>query len=349
MRRALALLLVLCLFVLTGCSGKELTRYTHSFFGTFDTFIVLNGYADSQETFDKAAKLCESEFRRYHELFTAYNHSETVENIFNLNEKAWQAPVQVSAEMMELLSFCKSQAEISPVVNPAMGRVLRLWHNARSDADFDPYNAAIPAMEALEEANEHTDLDDLILDEENMTVFFADEKLRLDLGAIAKGYAAEKVAEKVADIIPVFSLNAGGNIVAGKSVDGKGWKVGVQHPDKALISDDNTYLCTLQAENCAIVTSGDYQRYFWADGQRWHHLIDPETLLPANRCRAVTIIAPTSTLADWLSTAAFVLPYEQARALVEQSGAQALWYLPDGAVEMTEGFEKLLTSDIMGT
>lgn len=349
MRRIRALLLVICLLALTGCSGKELNRYTHSFFGTFDTFIVLTGYADSQETFDKAAQLCESEFRRYHELFTAYNHSKSVENIFNLNEKAWKAPVPVCAEMMELLSFCKAQAAVSPAVNPAMGRVLSLWHSARSDAEFDPYNAAIPAMEELLAANEHTDLADLILDEEAMTVFFADEKLRLDLGAIAKGYAAEKVAEKVADIIPVFSLNAGGNIVSGKSHDGKGWKVGVQHPDKALISDDNTYLCTLQAENCAIVTSGDYQRYFWADGQRWHHLIDPQTLLPASQCRAVTVIAPTSTLADWLSTAAFVLPYEQARALVEESGAQALWYLPDGTVVMTEGFEKLLTSDVVGT
>jgi len=233
------------------------------------------------------------------------------------------------------------------VVNPAMGRVLNLWHTARSDAEFDPYSATIPAMEDLLAANEHTNLNDLILDQENMTVFFADEKLRLDLGAIAKGYAAEKVAQKVGEILPHFSLNAGGNIVAGQSADGKGWKVGVQHPDKALISDDNTYLCTLQAENCAIVTSGDYQRYFWADGQKWHHLIDPATLMPSDRCRAVTIIAPTSTLADWLSTAAFVLPCEEARRLVEQSGAQALWYLPDGSVEMTEGFRTLLTSDIM--
>jgi len=348
MRRVLSALLALCMLLCTGCAPKPLTRFTHSFVGTFDTFIVLTGYAQDQETFDRAAQLCESEFRRYHELFTPYNHSKNVENIFNLNEKAWKAPVQVSGEMMELLSFCKAQAEISPVVNPAMGRVLNLWHTARSDAEFDPYNAAIPAVEDLLAANEHTDLKDLILDPEAMTVFFADEKLRLELGAIAKGFAAQKVAEAVAKIIPVFSLNAGGNIVTGQSPDGKGWKVGIQHPDKDIISDDDTYLCTLQAENCAIVTSGDYQRNFWAEGQLWHHLIDPETLMPATHCRAVTVIAPASALADWLSTAAFVLPYEEARKLVEDSGAQALWYLPNGSVEMTEGFEKLLTSEVQG-
>lgn len=347
MRKALSALLALCLLVFTGCAPKKLNRYTHSFFDTFDTFIVLTGYAENQEIFDRAAQLCQSEFERYHELFDPYHHSDKVENIFNLNEKAWKEPVPVEKEMMEILLFCKEQASVSPVVNPAMGRVLRLWHEARFNADFDPYNAALPSMEALQAAAEHVSLEDVILDEENMTVFFADEKLRLDMGAIAKGYAAEKVAQKVEEILPVFSINAGGNIVMGQSHDGKGWKVGVQHPDKSLFSDENTYLCTLQTENCSIVTSGDYQRYFYAEDQVWHHLIDPQTLLPARHCRAVTVIAPSSTLADWLSTASFVLPYEEARSLVERSGAQALWYLPDGTAEMTDGFREVLTSEIM--
>jgi len=344
MRRLLMVLLACCL-LLSSCGEKPLERYTHSFFGTFDTFIVLTGYADSRETFDRAAALCESEFHRYHELFTPYLHSDTVENVFNLNEKAGQAPVKVSEEMMELLWYCKEQAALTPVVNPAMGRVLRLWHNARDDANYDPRIAAIPDPSALQDAAEHTDLNDLILDREAMTVYFADPLLRLDLGAIAKGYAAEKTAQKVADILPVFSLNAGGNIVAGPSADGKGWKVGVQHPDKALISDDNTYLCLLQAENCAIVTSGDYQRFFYAEGKAWHHLIDPATLMPAGYFRAVTVIAPSSTLADWLSTAAFVLPLEEARPLVESCGAEALWYLPDGSLEMTDGFQKMIVDN----
>ncbi|MGN1019270.1 MAG: FAD:protein FMN transferase [Aristaeellaceae bacterium] len=341
MRRALALLLILSLMLLGGCAAREepLTRYTHSFFGTFDTFIVLTGYAASQEEFDRAAQVCEASFRYYDELFDPYVHSDTVENVFNLNQKAWKEPVKVSEDMMELLLQCRERAEtLSPVVNPAMGRVLSIWHDARENAEYEPASAALPDMEELSAAAEHISLEDLILDPDAMTVYYADPLLRLDLGAVAKGYAAGKVAEQLADMLPVYSLNAGGNLVLGPSPE-NGWKVSVQHPDKALVGEEDAYLCTLQVENCAVVTSGDYQRYYVVDGQRLHHIIDPDTLMPAAHVRAVTIIAPDSGLADWLSTAVFVLPYEEGRALVDSlSDVEALWYLPDGTVHMTEGF-----------
>ncbi|MGN0778237.1 MAG: FAD:protein FMN transferase [Aristaeellaceae bacterium] len=344
MRRVLALLLLACV-LLTGCGHQPLHRYTHSFFGTFDTFIVLTGYADSQETFDRAAQVCEAAFRTYHELFDPYVHSDTMENLWNLNQKAWKEPVVVCAEMMELLQQCKERAAtLSPAVNPAMGRVLSLWHDARENAEYDPATAALPDMAALEAAAEHCSLDDLMLDPEAMTVYYADPLLRLDLGAVAKGYAAGKVAEQLADMLPAFSLNAGGNLVLGPSSD-KGWKVSVQHPDKALVGESDAYLCTIQAENCAVVTSGDYQRYYVVEGQRLHHIIDPATLMPAAHVRAVTILAPDSALADWLSTAAFVLPYEESRAMIDAlPDVEALWYLPTGEVMMTDGFAALVVA-----
>ena len=345
MRRALALLLILCLMLLGGCASREkpLTRYTHSFFGTFDTFIVLTGYATSQEDFDRAAQACEASFRYYDDLFDPYVHSDKVENIWNLNQKAWKEPVVVSEDMMELLLQCKERAEtLSPVVNPAMGRVLSIWHDARENAEYDPATAALPDMAELTAAAEHMSLDDLILDPEAMTVYYADPLLRLDLGAVAKGFAAGKAAEQLREMLPVFSLNAGGNLVLGPSPE-DGWKVSVQHPDKALVGEDDAYLCTLRVENCAVVTSGDYQRYYVVDGQRLHHIIDPETLMPAAHARAVTIIAPDSGVADWLSTAAFVLPYEEGRALIDSlPDVEALWYLPDGTVQMTDGFARYI-------
>lgn len=347
MRKVMVLLLA-AVMLLGGCAAPapKLERYTYSFYDTFDTVVILTGYAPDQATFDHAAEVCEREFRRYHEMFTAYRHSENVNNVWELNEAAWKAPMQVEPEMMELLQLCMDQYAISTAVNPAMGRVLRLWHTAREDAEIDPYTAYIPGMEALREANEHTAITDLILDPDAMTVYYADPLLRLDLGAVAKGFAAGKVAEKVAEIVPVFSINAGGNIVLGKKYNDGGWKIGIQHPDAALFTDENQYICTLQAENCAVVTSGDYQRYFYAEGRAWHHLIDPETLLPAEHCRSVTIVAPTSALADWYSTAAFILPYEESRALIgSREGIEALWYLPDGTVEMTDGFAKLMLPD----
>ena len=345
MRRALALLLILCLPLLGGCTAREmpLNRYTHSFFGTFDTFIVLTGYAASQEDFDRAAQACEASFRYYDELFDPYVHSDTMQNVWNLNQTAWKEPVKVSEDMMELLLQCKERAAtLSPVVNPAMGRVLSIWHDARENAEYDPATAALPDMAELQAAAEHMALDDVILDPEAMTVYFADPLLRLDLGAVAKGYAAGKVAAQLKDMLPVYSLNAGGNLLLGPSPE-DGWKVSVQHPDKALVGESDAYLCTLRVENCAVVTSGDYQRYYVVDGQRLHHIIDPSTLMPAVHARAVTIIAPESDLADWLSTAAFVLPYEEGRALVDSlSDVEALWYLPDGTVHMTEGFARCI-------
>ena len=340
------ILLLLTLLLLSGCSAPQMTRYTHSFYDTFDTVIILTGYTTDEAVFEKAAALCESEFRRYHEMFDPYRHSDRVNNVWQLNEGAWKAPMKIEPEMMELLLLCKDQYPVSDAVNPAMGRVLRLWHTARDNAEIDPYTAAIPDIQALRDAAEHASIDDLILDADAMTVYYADPLLRLDLGAVAKGFAAEKVAAEISEIMPVFSINAGGNIIVGEKYREGGWKIGIQHPDAALFTDENQYICTMQAEKCAVVTSGDYQRYFYAEGKAWHHLIDPETLMPAEHCRAVTIAAPSSALADWYSTAAFILPYDESRALVEaQQGIEALWYLTDGTVEMTDGFAKLLLQE----
>lgn len=344
MKKRLIALLLCAVLMLSGCTAQEetLERYTYSFFGTFDTFIVLTGYTNDKAAFDKAAALCESEFRRYHALFDPYTHNDETNNVFELNNGAWKAPMPVEADMMELLTFCRDkQREYPETVDIAMGRVLRLWHTAREDAEYDPLNAYLPDMEALREASTHSSMDDLILDAEAMTVYYADPLLRIDLGAVAKGFAAGKVAAKIAPLVPRFSLNAGGNIVVGDA-PGKAigqWKAGVQDPAKALISDDITTLYTIELANTAIVTSGDYQRFFVVGDTRYHHIIDPVTLMPANHVRAVTILYQDSAMADFLSTAAFILPYPDSRTMIESiPGAEALWVLPDGSVQMTEGF-----------
>lgn len=348
MRRLLsALLLVVMAVMMTACTAQRpLTRYTYTFYDTFDTVVILVGYAEDEETFSRAAQVCEAEFVRMHSLFTPYIHANGTNNVWTLNEKAWKQPMTVDPDIMNLLLFCKEQAAVSPVVNPAMGRVLRLWHNARDNAESDPYNAAIPAADDLAAAAQHTSLDDLVLDPGNMTVWYDDQLLRLDLGAIAKGYAAGKAGEKVAKIMPIFSINAGGNIVMGESYRDEGWKIGIQNPDAALFISDDPYLCTIQAKNCSVVTSGDYQRFFYAGGKAYHHLIDPATNMPADYYRAVTIVAPDSALADWYSTAAFLLPPDESRVLIETGeGVEAMWVFPDGTIEMTDGFRAMIVTE----
>lgn len=344
---------VLCAALLcAACSAeKTKTRYSYSFFGTFDTFVVLAAYTHSKDDFDRAAALCESEFRRYHELFDPYNHSDEVNNVYNLNAGAWKQPMPVEKELMELLVRCKQlQGQIPGTVNIAMGKMLRLWHEARSDAEYDPFNAYVPDMKKLQQAAQHCSMDDLVLDEKNMTVFYRDEGLRLELGAVAKGFAAEKVAGKMAEILPSFSLNAGGNIVVGQAPGGKTghWKAGIQNPDKPIFSDEETQLCTIWLENQALVTSGDYQRYYVVGEEKYHHIIDEKTCMPAGYVRAVSVLAPSSFMADYLSTATFLMPYEEARAMIDAlEGVEALWVMPDGQVQMTEGFQgRLIATEL---
>ena len=113
--------------------------------------------------------------------------------------------------------------------------------------------------------------------------------------------------------------------------------VGIADPDGG-----EGYLSTLNDWDKAIVTSGDYQRYFELDGVRYHHIIDPKTLYPAARFRSVTVVCADSGLADALSTALFVLPLEEGKALAAKAGAEAMWLDTQGNLTQTSGFSQYL-------
>ena len=332
----IAVWLSVVLFVSSSCAQQPVyTKYQHYFFGTFDTIITMIGYTQTAEEFSKYAKLVEDEMIRYHEIFDQYNAYSNVNNLYQLNLNAPNGATPAEPELIELLIQIREwQAAYGSKTNPAMGSVLRLWHNARTAGDH------IPADTALQEASAHMNYEDVIIDETACTVQFADPLLRLDLGAVAKGYAAQKAAETVREAgLDSFILNAGGNVICGGApLDGREqWTVAVEDVDGV-----STRL-KLGIKNLSIVTSGDYQRYYEVDGQRYHHLIDPVTLYPASYMRAVSIIHPDSGLADFLSTAAFLLPYEESRALIESiPEAEATWLLSDGSEYCTAGFQELM-------
>lgn len=332
----LAVCLALMMFVSSSCAQQvTYEKHQHFFFGTFDTIITLIAYTENAEEFQTYAKLAEAEMYRYHEIFDQYNSYEGVRNLYALNHNAASAPYAVEPELFDLLKQIQEwQTLYSTKTNPAMGSVLLLWHNARTAGDY------IPDETALSNAAQHMNNQDVIIDETAGTVFYADPQLRIDLGAVAKGYAAQKVADKLREAgLDSFILNAGGNVICGDAPrDGRTqWTVAVEDVDGV------TTRLKLGLKNLSIVTSGDYQRYFEVDGQRYHHLIDPDTLYPAAHMRAVSILHPDSGLADFLSTAAFLLPYEESRALIEAiPEAEATWLLADGTEHCTEGFQKLM-------
>lgn len=341
MRKITAFFLAICL-LLSGCAAiphheEQPKRYTATFLELFDTVTTIVGFADSEEEFRTQTQRIHDELLVYHQLFDIYNDYEGVTNLKTVNDRAGIAPVEVSSEIIALLKDCRSYYELSGGrVNVAMGSVLSLWHVARNDGIRDPANATLPERTALERAADHMSFDSIVIDETASTVYIADPEVRLDVGAIAKGWATQRAAENAPK---GMLISVGGNVCATgpKVTDGTPWVIGIQDPD-----DPNSNLHTVNVTGGSVVTSGDYQRTYWVDGKAYHHIIDPDTLMPASHWRSVTVVCADSGLADALSTALFLLPLEEGMELISKVGAAALWVDADGGEHMSPEFEKIL-------
>ena len=352
MKKILSILLtavLLPVFVLfPGAGTAESKRFTAHFFNTFDTVVSMIGYASDQDTFDSAFQAVKERFTHLHRLFDKYNAYEGVNNLYTVNRDAAKAPVKVAPELMEVLVFCRDMQKKFPgATNIALGSVLNIWHDHRDAAEYNPAGATVPELSQLQAAAAHVDMDKVVLDEANSTVFFLDPELSLDIGAVAKGYAAESAAKLLlSSPMTSFTINAGGNVRAGgKPLDGRSaWGVGIQDPFSSAFSDA-PLVETLFLRDMSVVTSGINERYYEVEGVRYHHLIDPDTLFPARFMASVTIVTENSEMADFLSTTLFLMPYEEGRALVESlPGVEALWVLLDGTIQMTEGLGAIALS-----
>jgi len=325
---------------------KEPVRYKDSFFDVFDTYSEITVYAETEAAAKAIAEQAHAELLVFHRLYDIYNDYEGLTNLKTVNDLAGTAPVAVDGRIIGLLTFAKEMArETGGRMNVAMGSVLKLWHDSREAGLADPENAALPDGAALLAAAAHTDIDNLILDPDASTVYLADPAMRLDVGAVAKGYAVEQVAQQMTDDgVTSALLSIGGNVRAiGPKADGTLWRVNIQNPD---LTAENQSLTTLDLADLSLVTSGSYQRYYTVDGKQYHHIIDPDTLYPAEAVWAVSVIAQDSGVADALSTALFTLPVEQGRALLDGfAGVEALWVNLDGTVERSDGFAALVNEE----
>ena len=335
MLRKLTALLLIVILLASGCAAPEKGKkqYQATFLTLFDTVTTISGLSDSEEAFQTQAQEIHDALLYYHQLFDVYNSYEGLNNLKTVNDQAGIAPVMVDTAVIRLLQDCKTYYDLTDhAVNVAMGGVLALWHDARNAGLDDPANAALPDEGKLQEAAAHTAWDSVVLDEEASTVYLTDPEQRLDVGAVAKGWSVQRVAENTPSGL---LISVGGNVCATGPKDDAGtpWVVGIANPDGG-----NEYLHTLNVTGGSIVTSGDYQRYYVVDGTRYHHIIDPQTLMPAQHWRSVTIVCDDSGLADALSTALFVLPKEAGQALLEKTGAEAMWVDMQGIIDYTPGF-----------
>lgn len=354
-RRAAALILAALLLGLAGCSvgspaedpdasgapSKELTRYQGQFLELFDTVTTVLGYAESEEEFNALVSDFKSELTVYHQLYDIYNDYDGVNNIKTINDNAGGDPVKVDQKVIDLLLFAKDMYErTGGKTNVMLGSVLSIWHDAREYGINNPTESYLPDMAELEAAKEHTSIDSLVIDDENDTVQITDPLASLDVGAVAKGYAVQRVCETMPSGLLV---SVGGNVCATgpKPNDGSDWNIGVQDPDGGL----SDYLVSVHFASGSLVSSGDYQRYYTVDGVRYCHIIDPETLMPPTYWRAVSVLCEESGVADALSTALFSMDRESGQALLDEFGAEGLWIAPDGEILYSPGFESYLNEE----
>lgn len=343
MRKKIKILLagLLICSILGGCSMKELKvqkKYQATFFDLFDTVTTVVGYAESQEEFEQVTEQLKAELLEYHQLFDIYEEYEGINNLKTMNDQAGKNPVPVTEKLLDFLLFCQEINEKTQGhVNAALGSVLCLWHEARSEAAADPQHAKVPDWESLSLAGEHCDFSQILIDREQGTVRILDPKLQLDVGALGKGYALEKVCENMPK---GYLISVGGNVRStGEKPEGDGrWIIGIQDPDGK--TNENIYKVAI--EELSVVTSGDYQRYYTVDGVVYHHIIDPDTLYPSVYWSSVTVLCEDSGIADGLSTALFTMDQEEGSKLLEIFDAEAVWIDPEGNSYFSSGMSDYL-------
>ena len=347
---------VFCLFIvlgqlalLAGClsnynpQGEQPHNnvWSYTSFSYFDTVSYIYSYkGDEQTEFKENCNLVSKLLGEYHQLFDIYYEYSDLINLCTINKNAGKEAMVVDQKLIDFLLYAKEIYTITKgETNVMLGPVLRLWHDARVTASDDPGKAYIPAMEKLEEAAQYCSMDYLEIDEENNTVRLSNEKARIDVGALGKGYATEKAALLLETLgCTSYVLNIGGNIrIIGTKPDGTGWNTGIKNP-----LGTTSYSLYLNISNTSCVTSGDYERYFIYEGNKYHHVIDKDTLMPSAYFSSVTILTSNSGLADALSTALFSMPYEEGRAIIDSlENTEAIWIDKTGNIVYTDGVKPI--------
>jgi len=255
------------------------------------TVVEITAFGSPPDALERAVTAAFAEMARIEELMSPHRTGSDVARL----AEAETEPVAVASETAEVITLGLTVAARSGgAFDLCLGRLKDLW-------GIETDHPRVPTPEEIQAALEGTGQKKLqVIDN---TIVKHDPRSAVDLGGIAKGFALERAARVMEEAgIRHAAVNAGGDIrLLGDKLGGP-WRIGVQHP-----RDSGKILARLALQDVAVVTSGDYERFFMRDGHRYHHLFDPATGYPADRCQSVTVVAPRADLADALATAAFVL------------------------------------------
>ncbi|MDO5047893.1 MAG: FAD:protein FMN transferase [Anaerococcus sp.] len=329
---------------------KVIEKFDKTYYEYFDTVTTLMTYTDDGKDFERISKILEDELAKYHKLYNSYDEFEGINNFKTINDKAGIEPVKVDPEIIDLIDYSKEMYELTDgKINIAMGRVLEIWHEYRQMASKNPDNASIPTDKELEEASKHVDIDAIEVDHENMTVFIKDPDVKLDIGAVGKGFATERIAKTLKDQgFKRGILSVGGDdVIIGENPNNEDgtWKIAIVNP--FLDQEDKPYSSAIDIKDTSVVTSGDYQRYFTVDGKNYHHIIDPATNYPSEKWKSVSVSTDSIALADTLSTYLFIIDYEDGLKVLEENGAEGFLIDQEGKEYRTDGWQEVEDTEIL--
>ncbi len=326
----LSLLLFLCLLI-GSCSPHQPSSYKKSK-ALLDTFVTITVTADSQDTADIAIENSFDVIERFGNLVNFFSDESELSAI---NRNAGIRAVRVSPETLDVMEKALFVSEKSGgAFDPTIGPEIKLW-------DF--LNKTKPSDAEIKKNLPLVNYKNIIIDRGKSTVFLKKKNMLLDLGGIAKGYAADLAVQALKQKgISAGLVAVAGDIKAfGLKPDKKPWVVGIKNPRQK--SNDDELIARIQLSGKAISTSGDYERYFIMDGRRFHHLLTPQTGYPASACRSVSVISDEGAIADGFSTALFILGPEKGLELAKKMGMDAMIINDKGAIHTTPGLEGKLT------
>ncbi len=293
--------------------------------GIMGTRIAVELWGDDKKAGEQAIDAVIAEMERIDLAMSTYKPESEVSLV---NAQAAKGPVKIGAELFELLSTALDYSRITH------GAFDITYASVGFMYDFRAHQK--PTEQQIQSALPGVNYKHLVLDEKNSTVQFAQTGMRIDLGGIGKGYAVDRgIAILKARGVTHAIVTAGGDSRIIGDRFGKPWIIGIRHPD-----DKSKVIAKIPLEDTAISTSGDYERYFDENGQRYHHIIDPRTGHSASKVRSATVLAPTATRTDGLSKTAFVLGAEAAMQIYnELDDVDAILVTPEGKVLYSKGIE----------
>ncbi|MBB6214890.1 thiamine biosynthesis lipoprotein [Anaerosolibacter carboniphilus] len=308
-----------------GCKSEEKMVSDSTYM--LGTYLQLSVWTSNEA---KGMDIIKTAFERIKEIEDKMSANIDESEIGQINQNAGRDYVEVSEETSELIKKAVHYAQVTDgAFDPAIGKLVKLW-------GIGTENERIPSEDEIRDALSFVDYRKIEFQGENK-VKLSEPEMRIDLGGIAKGYAADEVTKIMREKgIKHAIINLGGNVVTlGKKTDGSSWKIGIQDP----FEPTGTHMGIIEAHDQTVVTSGNYERYFIQDDKRYHHIIDPKSGYPAeNGIVSASIITNSSTDADGLSTSVYVLGLDKGMKLIESlDGVECIIITEDKKVYLSSG------------